>query len=79
MNIQYISNNVGQTTGVFIPIEDWEALKDKYEMFKNEEQETVNLTDWHKAILDQRLAKYKSNPDDMLDFDQVCDEIEKEL
>jgi hypothetical protein len=30
MNLQYISDNKGKTTGVFIPIEEWEALKSKY-------------------------------------------------
>ena len=27
MNLQYISDSAGKTTGVFIPIEDWEKLK----------------------------------------------------
>ena len=27
MNLQYISDSTGKTTGVFIPIEDWEKLK----------------------------------------------------
>lgn len=30
MNLQYISDNKGKTTGVFIPIQDWNKLKKKY-------------------------------------------------
>jgi hypothetical protein len=30
MNLQYISDYKGKTTGVFIPIEEWEALKIKF-------------------------------------------------
>lgn len=31
MNLQYISDNRGKTTGVFIPIQEWEGLKSKFE------------------------------------------------
>jgi hypothetical protein len=30
MNLQYISDNRGKTTGVFIPIQEWEGLKEKF-------------------------------------------------
>lgn len=30
MNLQYISDNRGKTTGVFIPIQEWENLKSKF-------------------------------------------------
>ena len=30
MNLQYISDNRGKTTGVFIPIQEWEGLKSKF-------------------------------------------------
>jgi hypothetical protein len=78
MNLQYISDNKGQTTGVFMPIQDWQYLKDKYKGLENEEHD-FNIPEWHKAIIDQRLAAYKANPADVIDFDQACDDIEKEL
>ncbi len=31
MNLQYISDNKGKTTGVFIPIQEWEDLKARFE------------------------------------------------
>lgn len=31
MNLQYISDNKGKVTGVYIPIQEWESLKSKFE------------------------------------------------
>jgi len=37
MNLQYISDNRGKTTGVFIPIQEWEGLKSKFIGLEEEE------------------------------------------
>ena len=37
MNLQYISDNRGKTTGVFIPIQEWEGLKAKFKGLEEEE------------------------------------------
>lgn len=37
MNLQYISDSRGKTTGVFIPIQEWEGLKSKYKGLEEEE------------------------------------------
>ncbi|MCH6201709.1 hypothetical protein MMU07_19165 [Aquiflexum sp. LQ15W] len=36
MNLQYISENRGKTTGVFIPIQEWELLKSKFKGLEEE-------------------------------------------
>lgn len=36
MNLQYISDNRGKTTGVFIPIQEWELLKSKFKGLEEE-------------------------------------------
>lgn len=46
MNLQYISDNRGNTTGIFIPIQDWEALKSKFigleeEIYRNQTSEEI--------------------------------------
>ncbi|MFT6867693.1 MAG: hypothetical protein ACJA08_002537 [Cyclobacteriaceae bacterium] len=48
-------------------------LKSKY---KNIEPE---VPEWHKNIVRERLEHYKSNPNDVKDFEKALDEIEKEL
>lgn len=37
MNLQYIPGNKRKTTGVFIPIEEWEGLKAKFKELEEEE------------------------------------------
>ncbi len=73
MSLQYITDDKGQTTGVFIPIQEWNDIKSRY---KDIEQD---IPDWHKEIIDQRMKDYKENPDQAMDFDLAMDEIEKDL
>jgi hypothetical protein len=76
MNLQYISDSKGRTTGVFIPINEWNDLKNKY---KGIEQEEINIPEWHKDLVRERVEDYKQNPDTALDFDATLDDIEKDL
>jgi hypothetical protein len=78
MYLQYISDNTGQTTGVFIPIHDWNLLTEKYSEL---EKEINNLVpQWHKPLLDKRLEEYLTNPTEKVkDFETACNEIENEL
>ena len=76
MNLQYISDSKGKTTGVFIPIQEWEDLKIKYKGLGNED---IVLPDWHKDLVRKRLDEYRNNPDIATDFDTAMDDIEKEL
>lgn len=76
MNLQYISDSTGQIAGVFIPIKEWNALKSKY---KGIELEEVDIPLWHLDVVRERLEGYKSNPDQALDFDNVMNDIDKEL
>lgn len=76
MKVQYISDSKGQTTGVFIPIKEWNELKNKY---KEIEQEEITVPGWHKDLVLERLEDYKQNPGSAMDFDSAMDDIEKEL
>ena len=78
MRTQVIQDFNGLPTGVFIPIQDWENIKKQY---PNIEQLDFNndIPQWHKDILDKRLQDYQENPNDVMDFDTFCDELEKEL
>jgi hypothetical protein len=76
MNLQYISDSKGLTTGVFIPINEWNELKNKY---KDIEQEEISIPEWHKDLVLKRLEDYKKNPGSAMDFDAAMDDIEKEL
>jgi hypothetical protein len=74
MNLQYISDNKGKTTGVFIPISEWNELKSKYK-----DIEKIDIPNWQVEEVRKRLQDYKANPEEALDFDTVMDDIDKDL
>lgn len=74
MNVQYISDNKGKTTGVFIPISEWNKLKNKYK-----DIEQIDLPEWQIKEVCNRLEDYNENPSQAMDFDQAMDDIEKDL
>jgi hypothetical protein len=76
MNLQYISDSKGQTTGVFIPINEWNNLKNKY---KGLEEEDVTIPHWHTKVVRERIDDYRKDPGSALDFDSAMDDIENEL
>jgi putative addiction module component (TIGR02574 family) len=39
----------------------------------------VPVPDWHKAVLDERLAELEANPDDAVPWEQVRDELRAKL
>lgn len=76
MNLQYITDSNGQTTGVFIPIQEWNDLKSR---FKDIDQEETDIPDWHKEIVRKRMEIYKDDPNQAIDFDAAMDDVEKDL
>ncbi len=80
MTLQFIHDNRGNTTGVFISIEEWQTLKSKYTDLQKEEAENImELASWQKQIIDDRLSDYYKNPTDVVDFDKTIDDIDKSL
>lgn len=80
MTLQFIHDTKGNTTGVFIPIDEWQSLKEKYTDLQVEEaQNNIELTDWQKDIIDQRLEDYYKNPNEVMDFDTTITNIRKKL
>lgn len=61
MNLQYISDNRGKTTGVFIPIQEWEDLKSKFEGLEEvelgEQSKEEILQGLQQAVEEMNLVK----------------------
>lgn len=74
MNLQYISDNTGKTTGVFIPISEWNELKSKYK-----DIEQMDIPDWQMDEVRKRIDTYKKNPEQALDFDTAMNDLETDL
>jgi len=66
MNLQYVFDKNGVTTGVIIPIIEWDALKEKYAELDEEYQKFIDIPEWHKKIINERLMYSEKNPDDVL-------------
>lgn len=80
MTLQFVHDNRGNTTGVFIPIEEWQFLKTKYSDLQKEESENISeLAPWQKQIIDERLNDYHKNTNGVVDFDKTIDEIDEQL
>ncbi|AMR34293.1 hypothetical protein A0256_23990 [Mucilaginibacter sp. PAMC 26640] len=76
MNLQYISDSAGETTGVFIPINEWNELKDRY---KDLEEEEVSIPQWHVDIVRDRLNVHETNPNEIIDFRKAMADLAKEF
>lgn len=74
MNLQYISDDIGKTTGVFIPISEWNKLKSKYK-----DLEQLDTQNWQLEEVRKRLNEHEKYPTRAQDFDQAMDDIEKEF
>ncbi len=80
MALQFIQDVKGNTTGVFIPIEEWHDLTLKYSDLQVQEIEGLTtLLPWQKQVIDDRLNDYYNNTDDVADFDETLNSIEKTL
>jgi hypothetical protein len=76
MSLQYISDSNGLTTGIFIPIDEWNEMKKVYNGIDKIEFE---IPEWQKNIVRERLEEYRKDPFQAFDADSSLDEIEKEL
>ena len=71
MNLQYNYDNTGNPIGVFIPIDEWNKLKNKYKELAQEE-----LPLWQEDILNKRLELLANNPTEVCSLDIFLTEIE---
>jgi len=74
--LQFISDSTGETIGVYIPIIEWNYLKSKC---KEIEQIEIDIPEWHKDIVRQRLTDYKKDPEQAMGFDDAINDIESAL
>ncbi len=76
MNLQYLSDSNGFTTGVFIPIHDWDEMQKVLpDEFKIEQSIHLEQID----IVKKRMEAYHNNPTLAIDFDTALAEIENQL
>ncbi len=69
INPQYTFDKLGNPIGVFLPIEEWNNLTEELHM---------DIPQWQKDLIDVRLAEYKNDPGNVLNWDDVIKEFDKE-
>ena len=75
MDLQYIHDNKGNTTGVFIPIEEWQMLKKKYDGLQEEELSNPDIPEWQQNLVLDRV----NNPQIPIDAFKMLQELEEDL
>jgi hypothetical protein len=75
MDLQYIHDNKGNTTGVIIPIEEWQMLKEKYDGLQEEELSKPDIPAWQQNLVLDRV----NNPQIPIDAFKMLQELEEDL
>lgn len=70
MSLQYITDEKGRTTGVYIPIEEWDNLKSKYEGL---EENSYVVPEWQKEIVMERMKN--TRPEEYLSWEEVKEKL----
>jgi hypothetical protein len=65
INPQYTFDSAGNTVGVFLPIEEWNTITEELHL---------DIPEWQKKILDQRLESCRKNPSEMIDWERFAAE-----
>lgn len=71
MNLQYISDAMGHTTAVQIPIEDWEQIKKKYKGLEEEENNTSAIPEWQIALVKKEKEQISTGAATLLDWEEA--------
>jgi hypothetical protein len=76
MNLLYISDSMGHTTAVQIPIEDWEWMKKKYkELEEAEHQDVLVIPEWQKELVRKEIQNIENGTTQLLDWEEVKKQI----
>jgi hypothetical protein len=71
MNLQYISDAMGHTTAVQIPIEDWELIKKKYKGLEEEENLPSAIPEWQMVQVKKEKEQISEGTATLLDWEEV--------
>ena len=76
MPVNYVSDSVGDTIAVQIPISDWKKIKDKY---PDVDDLDGDLPQWQKDMIDKRMKAIADDPDSVMGIEGLFDELDKEI
>jgi hypothetical protein len=77
MNLQFIADSQGKVTGVYIPINECNALKKQY--IGIEDEAAAQVPAWQRELVEKRLKAYDAGGRSRWIFDSAIDHLEKEI
>lgn len=75
MKAQIIENKDGTLAGVFVPIEDWNILKQR---FPELEETSEDIPQWQKDILETRMRDL-NNPEKLRPIEELMDFLDEKI
>lgn len=76
MKLQILEDGSGNKTGVFVPIDDWNLIKNNYPDIENIDRD---LPQWEKDLIDLRLKAIEQNPERVRPIKELLDELNKKI
>jgi hypothetical protein len=76
MKLQVLKDNLGNQTGVYVPMEDWTLIKNNYPDIEDLEQD---LPQWQKDLIDNRLDAIAKNPERLKPIEGLFEELKRKI
>jgi len=76
MRLQLIKDSKGKNTGVFISLEDWTLIKNKYPNIENADNE---LDQSEKDLIDIRLDEIENNSQSLKSGEFLFEELKRSI
>ncbi len=76
MKLQILQDNLGNQTGVYVPMEDWTLIKNNYPDIENLEDE---LPQWQKDLIDDRLETIAKNSELLKPIEGLLEELRRKI
>ncbi len=76
MKLQVLQDNLGNQTGVYVPMEDWTLIKNNYPDIESIDQD---LPLWEKETIDNRLVAIAKNPKRLRPISELIEELNRKI
>ena len=76
MKLQILQDNFGNQTGVYVPMEDWNLIKQQYPDIETIEED---LPQWEIDLIDSRLSLIEQFPERLLPIESLFAELKRNI
>jgi hypothetical protein len=76
MKLQILQDNLGNQTGVYVPIEDWTLIKSNYPDIESLDKD---IPHWEKDLIDNRLEAIAKNPERLKPIEGLLEELKRKI